>query len=31
MRKDKKEQNEIARPVGKHFAQVDDSKAELAA
>lgn len=28
MRKDKKEQNEIARPVGKHFAQVDDSKAE---
>ena len=28
MRKDKKEQNEIARPVGKHFAQVDDSKTE---
>lgn len=28
MRKDKNEQNEIARPVGKHFAQVDDSKAE---
>lgn len=28
MRKDKKEQNEIARPAGKHFAQVDDSKAE---
>lgn len=28
MRKDKNEQNEIARPVGKHFAQVDDSKTE---
>ncbi len=28
MREDKNEQNEIARPVGKHFAQVDDSKAE---
>lgn len=28
MRKDKNEQNEIARPVGKRFAQVDDSKAE---
>lgn len=28
MRKDKKEQNEIARPAGKHFAQVDDSKTE---
>lgn len=28
MRKDKKKQNEIARPAGKHFAQVDDSKAE---
>ena len=28
MRKDKNEQNEIARPVGKHFSQVDDSKAE---
>lgn len=28
MRKGKNEQNEIARPVGKHFAQVDDSKAE---
>lgn len=28
MRKDKNKQNEIARPVGKHFAQVDDSKAE---
>ena len=28
MRKDKKEQNEIARPAGKHFAQVDGSKAE---
>lgn len=28
MRKDENEQNEIARPVGKHFAQVDDSKAE---
>lgn len=28
MRKDKNEQNEIARPVGKHFAQVDDSKVE---
>ena len=28
MRKDKKEQNEIARPAGKHFEQVDDSKAE---
>lgn len=28
MRKDKNEQNEIARPVGKHFAQVDESKAK---
>lgn len=28
MRKDENKQNEIARPVGKHFAQVDDSKAE---
>ena len=28
MRKDKNEQNGIARPAGKHFAQVDDSKAE---
>lgn len=28
MKKDKNEQNEIARPVGKHFAQVDDSKAK---
>lgn len=28
MRKDKKEQNEIARPAGKHFAQADGSKAE---
>lgn len=28
MRKDENEQNEIARPVGKHFAQVDDSKVE---
>lgn len=28
MRKDKNEQNEIARPAGKHFAQVDGSKAE---
>ncbi len=28
MRKDENEQNEIARPAGKHFAQVDDSKAE---
>ena len=28
MRKDENEQNEIARPVGKHFARVDDSKAE---
>ena len=28
MRKDENGQNEIARPVGKHFAQVDDSKAE---
>lgn len=28
MQKDKNEQNEIARPVGKHFAQVDDSRAE---
>ena len=26
MRKDKNEQNEIVRPVGKHFAKVDDSK-----
>ena len=29
MQKDKNEQNEIARPAGKHFAQVDDSKAKL--
>lgn len=28
MRKDKNEQNEIERPVGKHFAQVDDQEAE---
>lgn len=28
MSKDKNEQNEIARPVGKHFAQVDDPKAK---
>ena len=28
MRKDKNEQNEIARPVGMHFAQVDNSKTE---
>lgn len=28
MRKDENEQNEIARPVGKHFAQVDNSKTE---
>lgn len=28
MSKDKNEQNEIARPAGKHFAQVDDSKAK---
>lgn len=28
MRKDENEQNEIARPVGKHFAQVDDSKTD---
>ena len=28
MRKGENEQNEIARPAGKHFAQVDDSKAE---
>lgn len=28
MRKDKNEQNEIARPVGKHFAQADDSRAK---
>lgn len=28
MRKDANEQNEIARPAGKHFAQVDDSKAK---
>lgn len=28
MRKDKNEQNEIARPVGKHFAQVDEPKAK---
>lgn len=28
MRKDENEQNEIARPAGKHFAQVDDSKTE---
>lgn len=26
MRKDKNEQNEIARPVGKHFAKVDETK-----
>lgn len=26
MRKDKNEQNKIAKPVGKHFAQVDDSE-----
>lgn len=31
MKKDKNEQNEIASPVGKHFAQVDDSKAKSAA
>lgn len=31
MKKDKNEQNEIARPVGKHFAQGDDSKAKSAA
>lgn len=30
MRKDKNEQNEIARPVGKHFAQVDDHAAKSA-
>lgn len=30
MRKDKKEQNEIARPAGKHFAQVDDHAAKSA-
>lgn len=30
MRKDKKEQNEIARPAGKHFAQVDDHAAKAA-
>ncbi|RGS92832.1 hypothetical protein [Collinsella sp. AF20-14LB] len=28
MKKDKNEQNEIARPVGKHFAQADDSRAK---
>lgn len=28
MRKDENEQNEIARPAGKHFAQVDESKTE---
>lgn len=28
MQKDKNEQNEIAKPVGKHFAQVDDSEAK---
>lgn len=28
MQKDKNEQNEIARPVGKHFAKVDEPKAE---
>lgn len=28
MRKDKNEQNEIARPVGKHFAKVDETKAK---
>lgn len=28
MRKDKNEQNEIAKPVGKHFAQVDDFEAK---
>ena len=28
MRKDKNEQNEIARPVGKHFAKVDGPKAK---
>ena len=28
MKNDKNEQNEIARPVGKHFAQVDDHKAK---
>lgn len=28
MRKDKNEQNEIARPVGKHFAKVDEPKAK---
>lgn len=31
MRKDKKEQNEIARPVGKHFAQVMILRQSLAA
>ena len=30
MRKDKNEQNEIARPAGKHFAQVDDHAAKSA-
>lgn len=30
MRKDKNEQNEIARPAGKHFAQVDDHAAKPA-
>lgn len=28
MRKDKNEQNEIARPVGKHFARVDEPEAK---
>lgn len=28
MRKDKNEQNEIARPVGKHFAKVDEPEAK---
>ena len=30
MRKDKNAQNEIARPAGKHFAQVDDHAAKSA-
>lgn len=30
MRKDKNEQNEIARPAGKHFAQADDRAAKSA-
>ena len=30
MRKDKNEQNEIARPAGKHFAQADDHAAKSA-